>query len=141
MTSVLQAQNKIQSSTKMRLFALHNGVFGAVALWVIEVHVLGIDLDYRFGNGSASTLGVFQIVGVSLLFSLLGWVVLSLLEKRSASGASLWTVIATLVLVASFALPILAATTTAGMVALIVMHLAVGAGYIPFMYRSAVAAR
>ncbi len=141
MTSVLQAQNKIQSSTKMRLFALHNGVFGAVALWVIEVHVLGIDLVYRFGNGSASTLGVFQIVGVSLLFSLLGWVVLSLLERRSASGASLWTVIATLVLVASFALPILAATTTAGMVALIVMHLAVGAGYIPFMYRSAVAAR
>ena len=120
----------------MRIFAVHNAVVAAVVAWFVEVHVLGIHLGIRFGTGAATTLGLAQIIGVSLAVSLLGWALLSIAERRLPRAAILWTVVAVGVVVASLALPLTATTSTTAMIGLIIMHILIGAGFIPFMYRS-----
>ncbi|MCI2975058.1 MAG: DUF6069 family protein [Ferrimicrobium sp.] len=135
MTTVLNRVQQQRSPMKMRMFAVHNGVLAAIIVWVVEVHVLGIHLGIRFGTGAATTLGLGQIIGVSLAASLAGWALLAIMERKFAQPRVAWTVIAVGALVLSLGLPF-AATTTAAMVGLIIMHLSVGAGVIPFMYWS-----
>ena len=65
--------------------------------------------------------------------SLLGWLLLALLERRTPHARLLWTIIVLAALAASLALPLAAATTTSGAAGLIAMHLAVGAAVIPAM--------
>jgi len=128
---------QLHNPLKVRAFAVHNAVVAAIVVWAIEVHVLGIDLGTRFGpSGAVTTLWVGQIIGASLFVSLAGWVLLSLMERRLPHAAKIWTVTALGVVTASLALPLFATTSTASMVALIIMHLSIAAGYIPFMYRS-----
>jgi hypothetical protein len=121
----------------MRLLGVHNAVLAAVLTWVVEVHVVGVDLAYRFGSGAATSLGIAQIAGASLVASLLGWGVLAVMEKRDRRSAQHWLALAALFVLASLSLPIFAATTTAGLVALVILHIAVGVSSVPFLYRSA----
>jgi hypothetical protein len=65
--------------------------------------------------------------------SLLGWLLLALLERRTPRARLVWTSIALAALAASLALPLAVATTTSAAAGLIVMHLAVGAAVIPAM--------
>jgi hypothetical protein len=125
---------------KKRLFAVHNGVLAAILAWVVEVHVLGISLTTRFGSSAPRTLGLIQIIGVAAFATLTGWVLLSLMERRVTRAGVRWTVIATGVTLVSLALPVFAATSQSATIALIVMHLAVGASYIPFMNCSSLTA-
>lgn len=134
--TIVANHEQVNSSIKMRIFAVHNAVLAAVLVWVVEVHVLGIHLGIRFGTGTATTLSIGQIIGVSLMVSLAGWALLSFMERRVSRAATLWTLIAVGVVLASLALPLTATTSTTAMIGLIVMHLLVGAGSIPFMYRS-----
>jgi hypothetical protein len=69
--------------------------------------------------------------------SLLGWLLLALLERRSRHARLLWTTTALAALAASLALPLTVATTTSAVAGLIVMHLAVGAAVIPAMAHTA----
>ncbi len=134
--TIVANHEQVSSPVKMRIFAVHNAVVAAVITWVVEVHVLGIHLGIRFGTGAATTLGLAQIIGVSLVVSLLGWALLSFAERRLSRATILWTVTAVGVVVVSLALPLAATTSTAAMIGLIIMHILVGAGFIPFMYRS-----
>jgi apolipoprotein N-acyltransferase len=101
----------------------------------VEVPLLGIHLNYRFGTGPIQTIAVGQVIGVSLAAALLGWLLLAVLERRTPHARRVWTTIALVVLAASLALP-LAATTTSATIALVVMHLLVGAAVIPAMART-----
>ncbi|MHB1733033.1 MAG: DUF6069 family protein [Ferrimicrobium acidiphilum] len=134
--TIVANHEQLSSPAKMRIFAVHNAVVAAVVAWVVEVHVLGIHLGIRFGTGAATTLGLAQIIGVSLAVSLLGWALLSIAERRLPRATILWTVVAVGVVVASLALPLTATTSTTAMIGLIIMHILIGAGFIPFMYRS-----
>ena len=69
--------------------------------------------------------------------SLLGWLLLALLERRTPQARLRWTTIALASLAASLALPLAVATSRLAAAALIVMHLTVGAVVIPAMAHTA----
>ena len=69
--------------------------------------------------------------------SLLGWLLLALLERRTPHARLLWTTIALAALAASLALPLAVATATSAATGLIVMHVTVAAVVIPAMAHTA----
>jgi hypothetical protein len=113
------------------------GALAAALAWIVEVPLLGIHLNVRFGTGHIQTIAIGQVIGVTVAASLLGWLLLAVLERRTAHARPLWTTIALAALAASLALPLAAATTTSAAAALIVMHLSVGAAVIPAMAHTA----
>jgi hypothetical protein len=126
-----------QNRTPRRARALSaaGGTLAAVAVWIVEVPLMGIDLRVRFGSGHPQAIGIGQIIGVSLAASLLAWLLLVLLAQRTPRARAIWTSAALVALIVSLALPF-AATTTAATIGLIVMHLAVAAVVIPTMGRT-----
>src|SRR5580698_10054415 len=103
------------------------GALAAALAWIMEVPLLGIHLNVRFGTGHIQTIAIGQVIGVTVVASLLGWLLLARLERRTPHARPLWTTIALATLAASLALPLAAATTTSAAAGLIVMHLTVGA--------------
>jgi predicted permease len=102
----------------------------------LEVPLLGIHLDFRFGTGQTHTIAADQVIGVTVAAALLGWLLLAILERRTPGARPLWATSALVALAASLALPLATATTAAATAALIVMHLTVGAAVIPTMART-----
>ncbi len=122
---------------RARALAAAGGALAAAAVWIVEVPVLGIHLDFRFGHSPVREIAVGQVIGVTVAAALVGWLLLAILQRRTGRARHLWTVSALGALAASLALPLVAATTAAAVVGLIVMHLAVGAVVIPAMARTA----
>jgi hypothetical protein len=122
---------------RSRALCAAGGALAAALAWIVEVPLLGIHLTFRFGAGHVQTISVGQVIGVAVAASLLGWLLLALLERRTPRARLLWTVTAMTALAASLALPLAAATTTSAVAGLIVMHLAVGAVVIPALARTA----
>jgi hypothetical protein len=122
---------------RARALCAAGGALAAALAWIVEVPLLGIHLNFRFGTGHIQTIAVGQIIGVTVAASLLGWLLLALLERRTAHARLLWTASALAALAASLALPLAVATTTSAVTGLIVMHLTVGAVVIPAMAHTA----
>src|ERR1700689_100833 len=116
-----------------RAWCAAGGALAAALAWIVEVPLLGIHLNVRFGTGHAQTIAIGQVIGVAVAASLLGWLLLVLLERRTPHARLLWTTIALAALAASLALPLAAASTTSAVAGLIVMHVTVGAVVIPAM--------
>jgi hypothetical protein len=116
---------------RARALCAAGGALVAALAWLVEVPLLGIHLTFRFGAGHIQTIAAGQVIGVAAAASLLGWLLLALLERRTQRARLLWTIIALAALAASLALPLAAATTTSAAAGLIVMHLTVGAAVIP----------
>jgi hypothetical protein len=121
---------------RARALCAAGGALAAAVAWIVEVPLLGIHLTFRFGSGHIQTIAVGQVIGVTVAASLLGWLLLALLERRTAHARLLWTTIALAALAASLALPLAAASTTSAVAGLIVMHVTVGAVVIPAMART-----
>jgi hypothetical protein len=113
------------------------GALAAALAWTVEVPLLGIHLNFRFGTGHIQTIAVGQVIGVAVAASVLGWLLLALLERRTPHARLLWTTIALAALAASLVLPLAVATTTSAVAGLVVMHLTVGATVIPAMAHTA----
>jgi hypothetical protein len=129
---------------RARALCAAGGALAAALAWIVEVPLLGIHLNVRFGAGHMhtgaghiQTITIGQVIGVTVAASLLGWLLLALLERRTPHARLLWTTIALAALAASLALPLAAATTTSAVTGLIVMHLTVGAAVIPAMAHTA----
>jgi hypothetical protein len=122
---------------RARALCAAGGALSAALTWIVEVPLLGIHLNFRFGAGHVQTIAVGEVIGVAVTASLLGWLLLALLERRTPHARLLWTATALAVLAASLALPLVAATATSAVVGLIVLHMAVGAAVIPAMARTA----
>ena len=118
-----------------RILGVAGATLAAVAVWAIEVPLLGIRLQTQFGNTAPQSVGIGLVVLSALAGSLAGWGLLALLEARFARARTIWTGIAIAVLLASFSAPISAGTTTTTKVALAMMHLAVAAVLIPTLRR------
>jgi hypothetical protein len=122
-----------QKHGRTRALCAAGGALTAIAVWIIEVPLMGLHLSIRFGSGHPQTIGIGPVIGVSLAASLLGWLLLAALDQRTPRARAAWTGTALVVLAASLALPLSAATTTAATIGLIVMHVAVAAVVIPAM--------
>jgi Family of unknown function (DUF6069) len=122
---------------RARTLCAAGGALAAALAWIVEVPLLGIHLTFRFGAGHVQTIAIGQVIGVTLAASLLGWLLLALLERRTPHARLPWATIALAALAASLALPLAAATTTSAVTGLIVMHLTVGAVVIPAMAHTA----
>lgn len=118
---------------RTRALGVGGAVLAAVAVWVVAVPLLGVHLLVRFGSGAAQTVGVDYVVGASLIASLAGWALLAMLERRTSSGRSIWTVVAIVVMLVSVSLPLSVATTTGSKTVLALMHVAVAAVLIPVL--------
>jgi hypothetical protein len=122
---------------RARALCAAGGALAAALAWTVEVPLLGIHLNFRFGAGHVQTIAVGQVIGVTVAASLLGWLLLTLLERRTPRARLLWTTIALVALAASLALPLTAATSSSAAAGLIVMHLTVGAAVIPALAHTA----
>jgi hypothetical protein len=122
---------------RARALSTAGGALAAALAWVVEVPLLGIHLNVRFGAGHTQTIAIGQVIGVTVAASLLGWLLLALLERHTPRARLLWTTIALAALAASLALPLAAATTTSAVAGLIVMHVTVGAIVIPAIAHTA----
>ena len=120
-----------------RALCAAGGAAAAAFAWGIEVPLLGIRLNVRFGGMHPQTIVAGQVVGTALVAGLLGWLLLAVLDRHAPRPRAAWTAAALLVLAVSPALPAAAATTTSAAIGLIVLHLAVGAAVIPGMGRTA----
>ena len=118
-----------------RILGVAGATLAAVAVWAIEVPLLGIRLQTQFGNAAPQSVGLDLVVLSSLAGSLAGWGLLAILERRFARARTIWTGIAIAVLLASFSLPVSAGTTTTTKFALAMMHVAVAAVLIPTLRR------
>lgn len=111
------------------------GAAGAVALvWVIGEPVLGNDLVVVQPGQPAQDLGLAAGVTVALGAGLLGWAALAVAERLTRHGTLIWTVLATVLLLLSFA-PVAGVEATGGTKAVLaVMHVAVGAVLLPVFW-------
>ena len=116
---------------RARALCAGGGALAAALAWIVEVPLLGIHLNIRFGAGHLQTISIGQVIGVAVAASLFGWLLLALLERRTPRARVRWTTIALVALAASLALPLAFATTTSAIAGLIVMHLTVAAAVIP----------
>lgn len=122
---------------RSRALCAAGGALAAAIAWVVEVPLLNIHLNFRFGAGHIQTIAVGQVIGAAAATSLLGWLFLALLERHTTHAPRLWTITAIAVLAASLALPLTAATTTSAAAGLVALHLTVAAAVIPGMARTA----
>lgn len=121
---------------RVRALLAAGGALAAALAWIVEVPLLGIHLNFRFGAGHIQTITAGQVIGVTVAAALLGWLLLAQLERRTPRARLLWTTIALAVLAGSLALPAAVATTTSAAAGLIAMHLTVGATLIPALART-----
>ena len=130
---------------RARALCVAGGALAAALAWTVEVPLLGIDLNFRYGTSHTQIVAAGQVIGASLAALLLGWLLLAVLEQHTAYARTLWTSLALAGLAASVALPLTvattAATTPAAVVGLVVLHLTIGAAAIPAMARTARARR
>jgi Family of unknown function (DUF6069) len=122
---------------RARALCAAGGALAAALAWTVEVPLLGIHLNVRFGAGHIQTISIGQVIGVTVAASLFGWLLLALLERRTPQARVRWTTVALVALAASLALPLAFATTTSAIAGLIVLHVSVGAVVIPALARTA----
>src|ERR1700685_4472035 len=70
------------------------GALAAALAWAVEGPLLGIHLNVRFGADHIQTIAVGQVIGVAVAASLLGWLLLAQLERRTTHPRLIWTSIA-----------------------------------------------
>lgn len=103
----------------------------AVILWTIAVPIAGIDLTVTI-NGERQEVTQLAVISTSLLAGGAAWGSLTLLELLTVRARTIWTWLASVVLVLSLGGP-LAATNAAATGVLVLLHLVVGISLIAGM--------
>ena len=116
-------------------------VGAALGGWLVTVPLLGVDLAVKPAGGGTQTVtqtvGVGAVLATSLAAALLGWALLAVLERWTTRARTIWTAIAAVLLLLSLAGPLTGALTTPAAVALVALHLVVGAVLILGLRRTA----
>lgn len=99
---------------------------GAMVIWVIAVPAAGVDLVATPVGGPTTHINGVTVLVASLLVGLVGFGLLTLLERRSTKGLRTWTIVAAVVLLLSLASS-MGGEGTAAKLVLTLMHLVVGA--------------
>ncbi|GAA3396603.1 DUF6069 family protein [Cryptosporangium minutisporangium] len=135
-SETVASQSDGRTRLRARALAVGGAVAANVALWVIGEPLLGHDLVVTQPGEEALDLGFGAIAVVSLIVALLGWASLAVLERVTRRARVVWTVVAVLVLAASF-MPVLQVEASAGTKTVLALtHLAVGLVLIPVFWRT-----
>jgi hypothetical protein len=95
----------------------------ALATWTVGL-LAGADYQITDSMGSVR-IDLVVVTQVTVVVGLVAWGVLALLERTTRHAAAIWTVLAVVVLVASYVPVFLVEATTATRVALLAVHTAV----------------
>jgi hypothetical protein len=120
---------------RRRALAVAGAVLAPVLVWAVAVLLLGVPLAAHQGAPEPIPVGPVAVAGAALLASLAGWGLLALLERVTARGTRIWTVVAVVVAVLSLAAPLTSGATPAAGVVLALMHVAVAAVLVPGLRR------
>ena len=101
-------------------------IFAAAVTWVVAVPALGVELRVNMAGQPPMAVGLPQVVLTVLVVSLAGWALLAILERATTQARTIWTAVATAVLVLSYAAPLTAGAASATTTVLVVMHSIVG---------------
>ncbi|MEO3887767.1 DUF6069 family protein [Nonomuraea sp. B5E05] len=126
--------NARMNTSVRRLLTVLGASAAALAGWVLAVPVAGIALTARMGGG-IQQVGPAAVVVASLLAGLAGWALLAVLERFVPRAGRLWTIVALVVLALSLLGPLGSAAGTASALALVLLHLIVGAVLVPGLAR------
>jgi hypothetical protein len=119
-----------------RALGVAGAVLAALAVWVVADPLLGVDMTVSQPGQEPLVVNAGPVVFASLMSSLLGWAALALLERFTARGTLVWTVLAVVALVVSM-LPVLTVDATDGAkVTLALLHVAVAAVLVPVFRRT-----
>lgn len=115
-------------------------VLAAVAPLIVYViaRAAGVHPQTPGRSGGVQDLGAVAVVSTALVVGLVGWLVLALLERFSARGTRVWTVLAVVVFVLSLGAPLfLPGPSGSQRLTLALMHVCVAATLIPALgYRA-----
>ena len=120
-----------QQSPRTRGLVVAGAVGTALGGWLVAVPLLSIDLAVQPAGGgtqtATQTVAVGAVLATSLTAALLGWALLAVLERWTTRARTTWTAVAAVLLLLSLAGPLTGALTAPAAVALVAMHLVVGA--------------
>ena len=114
----------IQHRGRRRLAVLGATVLAGLLTWAVLEPLLGVQLSAQTGP-AVRAVGPGAIVFAALLAGGAGWLTLAWLERMTAHGRRVWTVIAGIVLAGSL-VGTLGGVTTAAIGGLMALHLVVG---------------
>jgi hypothetical protein len=112
-----------------RAITVAGGAAGALLLWAVNDPWAGIELTVRQG-GTRQHVGPVAVVLTALLAGLAAWGLLALLERNGRHPARTFRIIAVIVLLVSLAGPLGSGDGLGSKLALLAMHLTVGAALI-----------
>jgi hypothetical protein len=101
------------------------GALAALAVWAVAVPALGVDLSARMGP-TVQAVGPVLIAVETIVAGLVAWGVRALIERFTRRARTIWLTLATIILVISFAGPLMSAASAAATTTFVVMHLIVG---------------
>jgi len=126
------------TSRRDRALTVVGSAVAAVVVWVVGEPLLGHDLVVKqSGQDDAQDLGLAAMVIFSVLPALLGWALFAGLERVTSRAPLIWTVVALVVLLLSFAPLFGVEASTGSKVVLALIHVAVAAVLIPGFLRTA----
>lgn len=133
-----------QRRARARGLVVAGAVASALGGWLVAAPLLDIDLFVQPSGGGTQavtqTVGAGAVLAASLTAALLGWALLAVLERWTRRARTIWTVVAAVVLLLSLTGPLTGALTTPAAVALVALHLIVGAVLILGLRRTSAAA-
>jgi hypothetical protein len=132
MTNDMQQAGRTRTTTTRRAgraITVAAAAAGALLLWAVDDPWGGIDLAVRQG-GAVQHIGPAAVAVTALLAGLAAWALLALLERITRRPVRVYRIIASIVLVLSLAGPLTAGVDTGSRLALLGMHLTVGAALI-----------
>jgi signal transduction histidine kinase len=118
---------------RVRGLAVGRAVLATSVLY-LAAHALGTDFALTDpGANEAHALILPEIVVFTLVFSLLGWGSLALLERFTRRAKAIWATLSTAVLLLSFVPIAIERATADTKVMLVLIHLAVAAALVPML--------
>jgi hypothetical protein len=121
---------------RVRGIAVGGALLATGLLW-LAAHALGITLKVDLHNGRPpQVFGLAFLLGFALLFSLLGWASLAILEHYTRRALRIWTSLGVTVLAVSFVPLAAVGATASAKTVLCLIHLALAAVLLSTMRRS-----
>jgi hypothetical protein len=109
----------------------------ATSVWWLVAQALNVSLRVNLHDGRpAQQFGLLFLLGFALGFSILGWLVLAVLDRRTRRSVAIWTTLGIGLLVVSFVPIAIAGASSGSKVILSCIHLSVAAALLTFMRRS-----
>jgi hypothetical protein len=119
---------------RLRAAAVGAAVLATSQVW-LAAHALGTNFRLADSQGVA-VVDLPLTIGFTIIFSLLGWGTLALLEHYTRRARTIWSLLATAVLLLSIVPIFLEEATSGTKIALSLIHLAVAAVLIPMLRRA-----